>query len=264
MLNIACGDRFHEDWINIDFYATSNKVKTTNILNGLPYEDNSIDVVYSSHFIEHLSPDQSNFVFRECHRVLKDGGIIRTVIPDLEDLCKEYLRLLDIVNEDKTYKEEYEWIVIELLDQLVRVNGGGKMAEMFSHIKATKNVKLANYVYHRVGDELLSDIKPKKRKITFQKIKSRILYIYLRLIRLMIPKSLRDLVFTNTPIGEKHQWMYDKFSLSNKLSDVGFKEIKTFSYKTSDIDRFNDYLLDIKKDGTPYKGVSSLYVEARR
>ena len=22
MLNIACSDRFHEDWINIDFYAT--------------------------------------------------------------------------------------------------------------------------------------------------------------------------------------------------------------------------------------------------
>ena len=66
MLNIACGDRFHEEWINIDFYATSNKVKTTNILNGLPYEDNSIDVIYSSHFIEHLSPDQSNFVFIIC------------------------------------------------------------------------------------------------------------------------------------------------------------------------------------------------------
>jgi len=87
MLNIACGGRYHKDWVNIDFNAESNNVKKVNILGGLPFEDNSMDVVYSSHFLEHLSQEQADFVLKESQRVLKKDGIIRIVVPDLDICC---------------------------------------------------------------------------------------------------------------------------------------------------------------------------------
>jgi predicted SAM-dependent methyltransferase len=56
----------------------------------LPYRDASVAAVYSSHMIEHLSRADVAYFLRECHRVLKDGGLIRLVTPDLECYAKTY------------------------------------------------------------------------------------------------------------------------------------------------------------------------------
>ena len=263
-LNIACGGRYHKDWINIDFNPVSKEVKKVNVLDGLPFEDNSIDVVYSSHFLEHLTQEQADFVLKESQRILKKDGIIRIVVPDLENICKEYLKILKLVKNDKKYEEEYQWITVELLDQLVRVNRGGKMGEIFSHVASTKNKKLANYILSRTGEELLKESEQKTDKITLHKIKNKLLSLYLRTVRLLIPKNLRDIIFVNTSVGEKHQWMYDRYSLVTKLSNIGFRNILVKKYNESGIDNFNSYFLDIKEDGAPYKGISSLYVEAQK
>lgn len=263
-LNIACGVKYHKDWINIDFHAESNDVRKVNILKGLPFEDSSIDVVYTSHFLEHLTQEQANFVLQESKRVLKNNGIIRIVVPDLENICKEYIKILELVNKNEEYENLYNWITIELLDQLVRVNSGGKMAEMLSKVASSGDKKLAEYILIRTGDDVLKKSEVRKKKITLNKLKNKFLYFYLKMIMLLISKNLRDLVFVNTSIGERHQWMYDRFSLSGKLSNLGFLDIEVKSHNTSNIPNFNDYLLDIKEDGSPYKGVSSLYIEARK
>ncbi|MFT4746612.1 MAG: SAM-dependent methyltransferase [Congregibacter sp.] len=263
MLNIACGDRYCEGWINIDFHADSNSVTKVNILGGLPFEDNSIDVIYSSHFLEHLSPVQAKFVLLETRRVLKSGGIIRVSVPDLENICVEYLKLLEEASQNRSLQSKYDFIVIELLDQLVRVNSGGEMARFFDLVVDSKNIELANYVLYRTGDELLNVGNLKKNNgITLAKVKNKILYFYLSVIRFLIPKNLRSLVLTNTSIGEKHQWMYDRLSMTNLLEGIGFNNVVIKSYDKSDIKEFDSYLLDMKEDGTPYKGVSSLYIEA--
>ena len=48
----------------------------------LPFETASVDFVYSEHFFEHLFFDEASDLFRELHRVLKTGGVVRTVVPD--------------------------------------------------------------------------------------------------------------------------------------------------------------------------------------
>lgn len=263
MLNIACGGRYHKDWINIDFHADSSAVEKVNILAGLPFDNSSIDCIYSSHFLEHLSQKQAIFVLSETKRILKDGGICRIVVPDLENSCKEYLKILNEVENDSSLNDRYKWITIELLDQLVRVNSGGEMADIFRIVSETKNIKLADYILERTGDEVIQEnIISRKRIITIDKIKNKFLYIYLRLIRYLIPGNLRDLIFINTSVGEKHQWMYDKYSLKKMFENLGFRDIHIRKFNESNILYFNNYLLDIKEDGTPYKGISSLYIEA--
>ena len=48
----------------------------------LPFENDSFTYVFSEHFFEHLPLNISLELFRECRRILKVGGVLRTVVPD--------------------------------------------------------------------------------------------------------------------------------------------------------------------------------------
>ncbi len=52
----------------------------------LPYPNNSIELVYSSHFFEHVDNDTASRLFSEIHRVLKPGGVFRILVPDFEKI----------------------------------------------------------------------------------------------------------------------------------------------------------------------------------
>lgn len=56
----------------------------------LPNADGSVDVVYSSHMLEHLDRHEARRFLAEAKRVLRPGGIIRVAVPDLSILVHEY------------------------------------------------------------------------------------------------------------------------------------------------------------------------------
>jgi predicted SAM-dependent methyltransferase len=49
----------------------------------IPLKDETADFVYSSHFLEHLFKTDAERLLKDCHRVLKPGGIVRICVPDL-------------------------------------------------------------------------------------------------------------------------------------------------------------------------------------
>jgi predicted SAM-dependent methyltransferase len=53
------------------------------LAHSLPFADASVDVVYSSHFVEHLFRDEAVVLMRESLRILKPGGLVRIAVPDL-------------------------------------------------------------------------------------------------------------------------------------------------------------------------------------
>ena len=264
MLNVACGGRYHKDWINIDFHANSKEVSQANLLDGLPFDSNLMDGVYSSHFLEHLSMSDGQKIVGEMYRVLKKKGVVRIVVPDLENVCREYLTILDSIGNDDSDIKKYEWIVIELLDQLTRDVSGGHMQKIFDKVSNENDKFLADYILQRTGDDLLKEKFQGKSQITLNKIKNKLLYTYLNFIQLLIPRNIRENVIIQTTIGEKHRWMYDKYSLSKLLKEVGFNNILIQTFNTSQIQNFNLFNLDCNGDGTPYKGVHSLYIEATK
>jgi len=79
-LNLGCGRDIKEEYINIDFKSAKgvNMILDLN-KNVLPFEDNSVDEILCSHVLEHLV-DPYSFM-EECHRVLKEGGIICVKLP---------------------------------------------------------------------------------------------------------------------------------------------------------------------------------------
>ena len=63
--------------------------------------------------------------------------------------------------------------------------------------------------------------------------------------------------------GETHQWMYDSVNLKSILDEVGFKNIKVQTFRTSYIFNWNKYGLDVDKENKEDK-YGSLYIEARK
>ncbi len=56
----------------------------------IPLHDGSVDFIYSSHFLEHLSRKDAENLLRESYRVLKPGATVRVTVPDLEYAVKLY------------------------------------------------------------------------------------------------------------------------------------------------------------------------------
>lgn len=56
----------------------------------LPFQENSMSVIYASHLLEHLYLNESKRLLCECFRVLEPGGILRLVVPDLQAIVLEY------------------------------------------------------------------------------------------------------------------------------------------------------------------------------
>ena len=52
----------------------------------MPFEDDSVDTIYCSHVIEHIETEYVEMFFKESFRVLKLGGVLRIVCPDVEYL----------------------------------------------------------------------------------------------------------------------------------------------------------------------------------
>src|SRR5215208_7457642 len=56
----------------------------------LPFDDDSMAVVYSSHLLEHVYLTEAKRLLEECLRVLEPGGVLRVVVPDLHTIVEEY------------------------------------------------------------------------------------------------------------------------------------------------------------------------------
>jgi SAM-dependent methyltransferase len=263
-LNFGCGTRFSDEWVNIDFHSQNSRVQRVNLLNGFPFPDSHFDAAYSSHVLEHFDRKQAKFLVSESFRVLAKGGILRIVVPDLEGSVREYLRVLSLPDSPEK-KRLYSWVIIELLDQLVRNKPTGEMGKYLNFVYQSSDETMKSYVTSRTENVPWvpnpdSRIMDKLRAITSQKIVTKCLYLYLRALSLLVPTSLRDVVFIQTGIGERHRWMYDEYGLNHLFEDAGFKAVRRLIFNESSIPRFNSYCLDCNADGKPYKN-NSIYME---
>jgi len=136
-LNIGCGNKFHKAWINIDMISYSPYVIQYNLLKGIPYPDNYFEVIYHSQVLEHIPKEKAPEFIRECFRVLKPGGIMRVVVPDLQNIVTEYIKFLNQNLENPTEESEanYDWILLEMYDQTVRNYSGGQMGKYLNQTK---------------------------------------------------------------------------------------------------------------------------------
>jgi SAM-dependent methyltransferase len=244
MVNLACGSRMHSSWNNVDFSplaylgrhkrvarilrsmgllsqarcdracACDSAIIRWDLRKGIPFGDGTFDVVYHSHFFEHLDRDEGDVFLGECYRVLKPNGVLRVVVPNFEVLCRNYMTSMQAVASGDTRDAE----------------------TMRCHEENVRRL---------IGQMVPSEPRGTSEQPPFRR---------------MLERMLRG----NTAcIGETHRWMYDAYTLREKLEKNGFGEVRRESPSESRIQDWSAFALDTDGDGTVYKN-HSLYMEAVR
>ena len=77
--------------------ATKREIKYCNASKRIPESNESVDLIYACHIVEHLDQEETSIFFNECNRVLKPGGIVRVVVPDFDKLVDSYKSNNDIL-----------------------------------------------------------------------------------------------------------------------------------------------------------------------
>lgn len=271
LLNLACGAKVSHtgDWTNVDQGSPIRGALKMNILDGLDFPDYTFDVVYASHFVEHLDLEQLDNVFKEVFRILKPSGVFRVATPDLEELVSSYMKYLVRLKSNPIQQDEekYDWIRTELFDQIVRDRSGGEMVDALQKASPEMSIFLSNRlglaftgvvgqanIANRVknGDGI-------KRNIVdmFKRLPS---FIY-RMFRGILTSEKTKIGYFRTS-GEVHRYIHDSFSLTRAFKKAGFVDSKVVSAFQSDIDDWSSYGLDAK-DGIG-DGPLCLFMETKK
>lgn len=77
----------HEQYVRI---LTEHRFVHHRLQYGVPLGDNTVDVIYSSHALEHIFLEEAQALLQDAYRALKEGGVIRLAVPDLEYAVRLY------------------------------------------------------------------------------------------------------------------------------------------------------------------------------
>lgn len=270
-LNLGCGDRFHPSWTNLDVEPADASVRAHDVTTGLPFPDAGFDVVYHSHLLEHMARDRAPALLAECRRVLRPGGTIRVVVPDLEAIIELYRDCLARARAGAPGADaDYDWMLIELFDQTVRETTGGRLG------LTVCDPDLANrdFVMNRAGPATARAVErfwstpaaPAGRRPSRR---ARLVGLARepRRIREMLARRLlgedHELLelgrFRRS--GEIHQWMYDRYALGRLLREAGFGAVRAVGAGESRVADWTTFELDTDADGAVVKP-DSMFVEA--
>lgn len=263
-VNIACGDSYVDGWCNLDYAPHSSSVSKANLLERLPIVDNGADVVYSSHFLEHIPRSQLVPFLSECFRITKSGGKLRLVLPDLEVLCSVYLEC-----RERGEHERADFLILEMIDQCVRSVPGGELGVYFTELKvnAHLNEDEIKFVRKQTGHVIKSasegDINKRWHRV-LTKILARLERGYCKAIVNLLPRAFRQQNVSFAEVGERHAWVYDFYTVEKFLRQAGFFDVKRMSASISSIKNFPLKQLDLTEGDEPRKGMESMYIEASK
>ena len=160
-VHLGCGGVYLDGWVNIDISKESTADHLDDVATLETIEDESCDIIYSSHVLEHFGRNEYEEVLGVWHQKIKVGGLLRLAVPDIQSALAWY--------------NGYN------LDELLGIFYGGQSS---------------SYDYHKMG--------------------------------------------------------FDKHSLSTKLRELGFKNIKLWDWRATDHANADDYsqsyLPHMKKD----------------
>jgi predicted SAM-dependent methyltransferase len=97
-LHLGCGPKYLNGFVNIDANLQHKLDLWLDVRNGLPFPDNAVDSIYSTHMLEHFYQDELERLLSECRRVLKPSGGVRFIVPNLGTAIAAYMQ-----NENKWF-----------------------------------------------------------------------------------------------------------------------------------------------------------------
>jgi predicted SAM-dependent methyltransferase len=174
----------------IHFGAGKKRIKTflnsdimgkcpIDITKKLPFKNNSIDIIYSNHLIEHIYLKNFKFFLKECKRVLKKGGIIIIQTPSLEKIARELYNNKNnknkkfILETHKKYSLEKQVTSSSYMNDVMHICFGHKYLydyELFSNLTLERKFKKISKVEDNISfpdSNLYEELKKYKKEHKF-------------------------------------------------------------------------------------------------
>ena len=83
-LNLGAGYRKMDGFINIDNRPEVEPDLVCDVVNGLPFENDSVEYVIANDFLEHIPNGKTVQVIEEIYRVLKPGATFESLTPSTD------------------------------------------------------------------------------------------------------------------------------------------------------------------------------------
>ncbi len=155
----------HPYWTNLDIEGISRmKFGDSNIPEVMPYdmlhkqrlpiEDNSAEIILSQYSLEHVTNEAADFFFKESFRVLKNKGIIRIVVPNIE------LDLRAYKNNDRAYFFWADWYSVDPIKHGLNtpMNQASLEQVLISHFAASASTLHIADNPKKINDEEFQDV----------------------------------------------------------------------------------------------------------
>jgi len=96
-LNIELGSGDHpvidnNNYIHVDIRADQPHVEVVANCDKLPFPDNTVNKILNQHLIEHIPREKLNEVLKEWLRVLKPGGKVEIICPNLSYIALHWMQ----------------------------------------------------------------------------------------------------------------------------------------------------------------------------
>lgn len=102
-LHLGCGENYLDGWINTDFRPNAHRI-FLDITKPFTFHDNTFDYVFTEHVIEHVPYAAGKNLIQQSFRVLKSGGTVRIVTPNINFLIGLYQD-----SQKQLHKDYIEW-----------------------------------------------------------------------------------------------------------------------------------------------------------
>jgi len=200
-LNLGGGKWYYPKWENVDFYQSGVFVDYKidfREKKSLPFSDNCVNAIFTSHVLEHLDDESLIFLLKECYRILKPKGILRISVPDMDKAMEAYK------NNNYSFFEK-----------------GGVACKVYSIER-----KLVNYfASYKIGNFSGGPIVPKN--LVKDKIKSLDKYAFAKWCISLIPKNVSY---------KGHVNAYDFQRIKKFLNETRFIKVLKSSYRESKLE----------------------------
>ncbi len=120
-LEIGPGDKRIENFEGINIVPNEATDYIADVAKGIPCPDCVFDIVYSSHFLEHIEWFKTKFVLQEMYRILKTGGHVEIWVPDGLKICKAFVDAE--ISKSKDYTNDGWWKFNDKHDPCIWANG---------------------------------------------------------------------------------------------------------------------------------------------
>lgn len=91
-VHFGCGYNKLNDWINVDIDKSCKPDVIADLRQNLPFKSRSVDYIHSEDFVDQLELEKASTFFKECHRILKERGVMRVLTPNLRQFAKRYVK----------------------------------------------------------------------------------------------------------------------------------------------------------------------------